>query len=82
MENDKIPGEVSVGAGNITLNAGRKSVILRVINTGDRPIQIGSHYHFIEVNPYLVFDRRKAYGMRLNIPAGTATRFEVEYYYV
>lgn len=76
VENDKIPGEVSVGAGNITLNAGRKSIILSVINTGDRPIQIGSHYHFIEVNPSLVFDRRKAYGMRLNIPAGTATRFE------
>ncbi|KAK9276387.1 hypothetical protein L1049_005920 [Liquidambar formosana] len=76
MEDDKIPGEMSFGAGNITLNHGRKAVILSITNTGDRPIQVGSHYHFIEVNPYLVFDRRKAHGMRLNIPAGTATRFE------
>lgn len=76
MEDDKIPGELSFGAGMITLNNERKAVILKVINTGDRPVQVGSHYHFIEVNPFLVFDRRKAHGMRLNIPAGTATRFE------
>ncbi|KAF8399910.1 hypothetical protein HHK36_015780 [Tetracentron sinense] len=59
---DEIPGELCFGVGNITLNTGRRAVILRVINTADRPIQIGSHYHFIEVNPYLVFDRRRAYG--------------------
>ncbi|KAL0421538.1 UNVERIFIED_CONTAM: Urease [Sesamum latifolium] len=59
-----------------TFLPGRKGVVLKVTNTGDRPIQVGSHYHFIEVNPFLVFDRSKAYGMRLNIPAGTATRFE------
>ncbi|EYU25922.1 hypothetical protein ABFS82_11G068800 [Erythranthe guttata] len=71
-----IPGELFFGPGRITLNLGRKAIVLKVTNTGDRPIQVGSHYHFIEVNPYLVFDRRKAYGLRLNIPAGTATRFE------
>ncbi|KAB1207797.1 Urease [Morella rubra] len=76
FEDNKIPGEISFEAGNITLNHGRKAVILKVVNTGDRPVQVGSHYHFIEVNPYLVFDRWKAYGMRLNIPAGTAVRFE------
>ncbi|GAV89321.1 LOW QUALITY PROTEIN: Urease_alpha domain-containing protein/Urease_gamma domain-containing protein/Urease_beta domain-containing protein/Amidohydro_1 domain-containing protein, partial [Cephalotus follicularis] len=75
-EDSRSPGEVIFGGGSITLNPGRKAVILRVVNTGDRPIQVGSHYHFIEVNPYLVFDRRRAYGMRLNRPAGTATRFE------
>ncbi|KAL6983864.1 Urease [Sarracenia purpurea var. burkii] len=73
---DKVPGELISGGGCIMLNQGRKAVTLQVTNTGDRPIQVGSHYHFIEVNPFLVFDRRKAYGMRLNIPAGTATRFE------
>ncbi|KAK6139165.1 hypothetical protein DH2020_027092 [Rehmannia glutinosa] len=72
----KIPGELICGPGRITINPGRKGIVLKVTNTGDRPIQVGSHYHFIEVNPYMVFDRRKAYGMRLNIPAGTATRFE------
>ncbi|XP_035540468.1 urease-like [Juglans regia] len=76
VEDNKIPGEIIFGGGNITLNHGKKAVILRVVNTGDRPVQVGSHYHFIEVNPYLIFDRWKAYGMRLNIPAGTATRFE------
>ncbi|XP_057494315.1 urease isoform X2 [Actinidia eriantha] len=76
MVDDKIPGELRLGSRCIILNQGRKSVTLKVTNTGDRPIQVGSHYHFIDVNPYLVFDRRKAYGMRLNIPAGTATRFE------
>ena len=58
------------------VNAGRKTVTLTVANTGDRPIQVGSHYHFFETNPALQFDRKKARGMRLNIPAGTAVRFE------
>jgi urease subunit beta len=71
-----IPGEVFVKDGDITLNAGRKTVTLTVSNTGDRPIQVGSHYHFFETNPALKFDRKKARGMRLNIPAGTAVRFE------
>lgn len=75
-ENHKIPGELRYGVGDISLNNGRRAVILKVVNTGDRPVQIGSHYHFIETNPALIFDRRKAYGMRLNIPAGTAIRFE------
>uniref|UniRef100_A0A1D1ZIH4 urease n=2 Tax=Anthurium amnicola TaxID=1678845 RepID=A0A1D1ZIH4_9ARAE len=73
---DNFPGKLVCRAGNMGLNMGRKAVILRVINMADRPIQIGSHYHFIEVNPYMVFDRKRAYGMRLNIPAGTAIRFE------
>ncbi|XWS69206.1 hypothetical protein CRYUN_Cryun04dG0159600 [Craigia yunnanensis] len=76
MEDKTVPGDVIFKGGSITLNHGRKAVRLKVTNTGDRPIQVGSHYHFIEVNPSLVCDRRKAYGMRLNIPAGTATRFE------
>ncbi|KAK4265017.1 hypothetical protein QN277_026124 [Acacia crassicarpa] len=76
IEDNRIPGEVISGGGNLTLNPGRKAVALKVVNIGDRPIQVGSHYHFIEVNPYLVFDRRKSYGMRLNIAAGTAIRFE------
>ncbi|CAK7327397.1 unnamed protein product [Dovyalis caffra] len=78
IEYDEIPGAIIFGDGNVTLNPGRKAIILKVTNTGDRPIQVGSHYHFIETNPSLLFDRRKAYGMRLNIPAGTAIRFEVE----
>ncbi|KAI5679345.1 hypothetical protein M9H77_10295 [Catharanthus roseus] len=76
VEIGMIPGELIFGGGCIKLNYGRPAVILKVTNTGDRPIQVGSHYHFIEVNSALVFDRRRAYGMRLNIPAGTATRFE------
>lgn len=78
IEDNNVPGRIipGGGSGSITLNHGRKAVILKVVNTGDRPVQVGSHYHFIEVNPYLVFDRRKAFGMRLNIAAGTATRFE------
>ncbi|GJW31085.1 urease isoform X1 [Tanacetum coccineum] len=76
IEDGKIPGELILRNGYILLNSGREAVILKVTNNGDRPIQVGSHYHFIEVNPCLIFDRRKAYGMRLNIPAGTATRFE------
>jgi urease subunit beta len=71
-----IPGELIVKSGEIELNKGRKTVILAVANTGDRPIQVGSHYHFYETNPALKFDRAKARGMRLNIAAGTAVRFE------
>jgi urease subunit beta len=71
-----IPGEIVTVAGDITLNEGRDSVVLRVANTGDRPIQVGSHYHFFEVNPALSFERARARGMRLDIPAGTACRFE------
>ena len=71
-----IPGEFFIKNGTIELNAGRKTLTLSVANTGDRPIQVGSHYHFFETNPALRFDRKKARGMRLNIPAGTAVRFE------
>jgi urease subunit beta len=71
-----IPGEIFVKDGVIELNAGRKTLTITVANTGDRPIQVGSHYHFFETNPALQFDRKKARGMRLNIPAGTAVRFE------
>jgi urease subunit beta len=71
-----IPGEMFIKDGEIELNAGRKTVTLSVTNTGDRPIQVGSHYHFYETNPALKFDRRQARGMRLNIAAGTAVRFE------
>jgi len=71
-----IPGEFFVKDGEIELNKGRKTVTVKVANTGDRPIQVGSHYHFFETNPALKFDRAKARGMRLNIAAGTAVRFE------
>ena len=71
-----IPGEYFIKDGDIDLNAGRKTVTLSVSNTGDRPIQVGSHYHFFETNPALKFDRAKARGMRLDIAAGTAVRFE------
>ena len=71
-----IPGEMFIKQGEIELNAGRKTVTLSVTNTGDRPIQVGSHYHFFETNPALKFDRKQARGMRLNIAAGTAVRFE------
>jgi urease subunit beta len=71
-----IPGEMNVMSGDIELNAGRPVVTLKVANTGDRPIQIGSHYHFFEVNDALQFDRDLARGFRLNIAAGTAVRFE------
>lgn len=71
-----IPGEVITAAGEIALNAGRETLTVRVANAGDRPIQVGSHYHFHEVNPALEFDRDAALGYRLNIPAGTAVRFE------
>ena len=70
------PGEILVADGDIELNAGRESTVLRVANTGDRPIQVGSHYHFAETNPALDFDREAARGQRLDIAAGTAVRFE------
>jgi urease subunit beta len=71
-----IPGEYFIKPGEIEINTGRKTVTLTVSNTGDRPIQVGSHYHFFETNPALKFDRKKARGMRLDIAAGTAERFE------
>ena len=71
-----IPGEIQVASGEVELNKGRKTVSLSVINTGDRPIQVGSHYHFYETNDALKFERKKTYGHRLNIAAGTAVRFE------
>ena len=71
-----IPGEMIVAPGEIELNRGRKTLTLAVTNSGDRPIQVGSHYHFFETNEALRFDRAKAYGFRLNIAAGTAVRFE------
>ena len=71
-----IPGEVLCAPGEIELNAGRAAIVLMVANTGDRPVQVGSHYHFAEANPGLSFDRDAARGMRLDIPAGTAVRFE------
>ena len=71
-----IPGEMFIQDGEIELNAGRKTVTLSVTNSGDRPIQVGSHYHFFETNPALRFERKQARGMRLDIPAGTAVRFE------
>src|SRR6187431_2796608 len=75
-KNKMIPGELFIKDGEIELNAGRKTMTLSVANTGDRPIQVGSHYHFFETNPALVFDRDRARGFRLHIPAGTAVRFE------
>ena len=71
-----IPGEVQAAPGEIELNKGRKALTVSVTNSGDRPIQVGSHYHFFETNEALQFDRKKAYGCRLNIAAGTAVRFE------
>ena len=71
-----IPGEIVTAAGDIELNVGLRTLMMRVANSGDRPIQVGSHYHFYETNPALAFDRDKARGMRLDIPAGTAVRFE------
>ena len=71
-----IPGEYFLQPNDIIANAGRTTAIITVVNTGDRPVQIGSHFHFFEVNRQLQFDRAQAYGMRLNIPAGTAVRFE------
>ncbi len=71
-----IPGEIDINAGDIELNAGRATVTVDVANTGDRPIQVGSHFHFFEANDALSFDRAAGYGFRLNIAAGTAVRFE------
>jgi urease subunit beta len=71
-----IPGEIITAEGDIELNKGRKAVTITVANSGDRPIQVGSHYHFFETNPALKFERKKARGMRLDIAAGTAVRFE------
>ena len=71
-----IPGEIITADGDIVLNVGRRTITLKVANSGDRPVQVGSHYHFAEVNPALVFERAQALGMRLDIPSGTAMRFE------
>ena len=71
-----IPGEMRIRSGDVSLNEGREMKTLVVANTGDRPVQVGSHYHFYEVNPLLEFDREQALGFRLNISAGTAVRFE------
>lgn len=71
-----IPGEIIAASGEIELNAGHPTIEIEVSNTGDRPVQVGSHYHFFETNGGLSFDREKARGMRLDIPAGTAVRFE------
>jgi urease beta subunit len=71
-----IPGEIITAAGTLTLNDGRTTIAINVTNTGDRPIQVGSHYHFYETNEALAFDRKAARGYRLDIPAGTAVRFE------
>lgn len=71
-----IPGEMDIQAGEIELNAGRETLTLAVGNTGDRPVQVGSHYHFAEANPALTFDREAARGFRLDVPAGSAIRFE------
>ena len=71
-----VPGEIKVQEGNIEYNAGKEAIKMQVINTGDRPVQIGSHYHFYEVNDALDFDRKAAWGKRLDIPSGTAVRFE------
>ena len=71
-----IPGEVITADGDLILNEGRRTIILAVANSGDRPVQVGSHYHFAEVNPALLFERAQARGMRLDIPSGTAMRFE------
>jgi urease subunit beta len=71
-----IPGELRVAPGELELNGGRERVTLRVLNTGDRPIQVGSHVHFAQTNPALAFDRARARGFRLDVPAGTSVRFE------
>ena len=71
-----IPGEVVLGEGPVVINAGRLVTTMVVVNTGDRPVQVGSHYHFVEANPALEFDRPAAWGQRLAVPAGTAVRFE------
>jgi urease subunit gamma/beta len=75
-DDKQIPGEVMTEPGDILMNEGRETVTIEVANSGDRPIQVGSHYHFFETNPALKFDRKEAKGFRLDIPAGTAVRFE------
>ena len=76
MTDGLVPGEIVPGEGTVTLNEGRETAEVTVGNTGDRPVQVGSHFHFFEANAALAFDREAAYGKRLNIPAGTAVRFE------
>ncbi len=76
VNDGSIPGEVLTGEGSVTLNEGRETTTVRVANTGDRPVQVGSHFHFFEANAALAFDRGAAFGMRLDVPAGTAVRFE------
>jgi len=76
MTRRMIPGQMDVAPGDIEINVGRRTCVLQVSNTGDRPVQVGSHYHFFETNEALAFDRTQARGMRLNIAAGTAVRFE------
>jgi len=71
-----IPGEIRVAPGEVELNVGRERLTLRVVNTGDRPVQVGSHVHFAQTNPALAFDRGRARGFRLDVPAGTSVRFE------
>jgi urease subunit beta len=71
-----IPGEVFTPEGEVELNAGSPTTVLTVANAGDRPIQVGSHYHFAETNPALIFDRKAAFGLRLDVPSGSAVRFE------
>ncbi|WP_436927927.1 urease subunit beta [Halosimplex amylolyticum] len=76
MSEGVVPGEVIAGEGTVTINEGRETAEVTVGNAGDRPVQVGSHFHFFEANAALAFDREAAFGMRLNIPAGTAVRFE------
>jgi urease beta subunit len=76
MKNEQAPGAVVAEPGELVINAGRRRTVILVTNAGDRPIQVGSHYHFFETNPALAFERGLAYGFRLDIPAGTAVRFE------
>ena len=76
MGDGVVPGELLAGEGSVTLNEGRETAAVSVANTGDRPVQVGSHFHFFEANAALRFDREAAFGMRLNVPAGTAVRFE------
>jgi len=76
MTDELVPGEVVTGDGTLTLNEGRETTEVTVANAGDRPVQVGSHFHFFEANAALEFDREAALGMRLNVPAGTAVRFE------
>ncbi|GAD53462.1 urease beta subunit [Halarchaeum acidiphilum MH1-52-1] len=76
MSERLVPGEIVPGEGDVTINEGRETATVTVANTGDRPVQVGSHFHFFEANAALAFDREAAFGMRLNVPAGTAVRFE------